>query len=107
ILGHQLAAVEGWFIVPLDALTQVEDIHRIIQLFPAFRHIRLHREDAGLHPRADFMAHEAAVNEAQRGMRLETDSQMRIKVCGVIAAYTQDAAVLGRSCFGPPERRWT
>src|SRR5215475_9664211 len=93
--------------MPLDPLTQVEDIGRVVRRFPAFRDIRLYREDAWLHPRADFMAYEAAVDEAQRGMRLEADGEMRIEVGGVIATHAQDAAAFGRSCFSPPERRGT
>src|SRR5262245_27259441 len=93
--------------MPLDPLTEVEDISRVVQRFPAFRNIRLYCEDARLHPCANFMAHQSAVDEAQRGMRLEADGEMRVEVGGVIPAHAQDAAAPGLSCFRPPERRGT
>ena len=36
ILGHQLAPVDGWFVVPADPLAQMEDIRGVIRRFPAF-----------------------------------------------------------------------
>ena len=80
VLGHQLAPVDGWLIVPFDALAQMEDIGRVVRRFPAFRQIRLDDEGARRHIRADFVPQELAVDEAQRGMRLEVARQMRIEV---------------------------
>ena len=55
IVGHQLAPVQGRFVVPFDPLAQVEDIGRVVQLLPAFGQIGLDDEAARRHVAADFM----------------------------------------------------
>src|SRR5207253_7650839 len=99
-----LATVEGWFVVPFDTVAQMENISRVVRRFPAFGQIRLYREGARPHLRADLMPHQPAVDETQRGVRLEAKRLMRIEVHWVPSTHTQDAAALGLARFGTPER---
>jgi hypothetical protein len=89
--------------VPVNPLAQMEDIGRVVQLFPPFGQIGLDDEGARLHPRTDLMSHEPAVGEAQRGIRLEVSSKMGIKVDRVIPPHTQDTPALGLPRFLSPE----
>ena len=107
ILGHQLAAVDGRLVVPFDPLAQMEDIGRVVRLFPAFGQIGLDDEGARRHVRADFMPHELAVDEAQRVCVLKLSVRCGSKCGGIPAAHAQDAAALGLPRFRPPERRGT
>src|SRR5262249_12934365 len=66
-----------------------------------------HREGARPHLRTDLMPYQPAVDETQRGVRLEAKRLMRIKVHRVPAAHTQDATAPGLPCFHAPERRGT
>src|SRR5262249_58929383 len=85
----------------------MEDVGGIIQRFPAFGQIRLDYKSARPHLRADLMPYELVVDKAQRGIRLEVEGEMRVKVGRIIAAHAQDTAALGLSRFGAPERRGT
>ena len=51
------------------------------------------------------MAHELAIDEAQRGVRLETGREMVVKVRGIIAAHAEDAPALGWPRVRTPEHR--
>ena len=66
----------------------MEDIGRVVRLFPAFGQIRLDDEGPRLHVGADFMSHQAAVYEAQDVIRIVIDREMRIKVRQVSSTYT-------------------
>ena len=66
----------------------MEDIGRVVQLFPAFGQIGLDDEGTWRHVGADFMPHQPAVDEAQDVIRLVIDREMRIKVRRVSSAYT-------------------
>jgi hypothetical protein len=46
VLCHELAAVEGRFVVPFYPLAQVENVGRLIRCVPAFGEVGLHREGA-------------------------------------------------------------
>src|SRR5262249_53331502 len=46
VLRYQFATIKRRFVVPLDALTQVEDVGCIIQLLPTLGQVRLHGERA-------------------------------------------------------------
>jgi hypothetical protein len=98
----QLAAVERRFMVPPDAFPQIEDIGRVIRRLPPFGQIGLDNKGAWLHPRTDLMPYQPAVDEAQRGIRLEVGCEMMVKVDGVVAAYTEDTAALGWARFRQP-----
>ena len=91
--------------MPLNALTQMEDIGSVIQCFPTFGQMGLYDEGPRLNPRADFVPHERTVHEAQGGMGLGVGREMGIKVYGVPPPHAQDAAALGLPHFGTPERR--
>src|SRR2546425_3991199 len=85
----------------------MEDIGRVVHLFPAFGQVRLEGEGARPHVGADFMPHQSAIDEAQRGMRPVADRKMRIEVRRVQPAHAQNTAALRRPGFGPPEHRGT
>src|SRR5262249_8640313 len=72
---------------------------------PAFSQIWLHCKDARPHLWADLVPHQLAVDEAQRGMRLEANRLMRVKVYRVIPPHAQGATALGLTRFGSPEHR--
>src|SRR5439155_13823585 len=105
ILGYQLTAVEGWFVVPGDPFAEMKHIGRVVQRFPAFGQIGLYEEGPGRNLCADFMPHELTVDKAQRGMRLETIGLMRVKMGWIIPAHAQDTATLGWFHFSAPESR--
>src|SRR2546430_2459048 len=65
VIGHQLAAIERRFVVPFNAVAQMEDIGRVVWLLPAFGQVRLDGEGAGPHIRTDFIPHQRAIGEAQ------------------------------------------
>src|SRR5262249_39866625 len=89
--------------MPLDALTQVENIGGIVQFFPALGQIGLHDKGAWPDLWTNLMTHELAVDEAQRGVRLEANCLMRIEMHRVIPTHTQSATALGLTRFGAPE----
>src|SRR5262249_14274056 len=103
VLSHQFAAIERWFIVPFDALTQVEDIGGIIWLLPTFGEVRLHSEHTRRNLWTDFIPHQSAVDEAQRGVGFETDRLMMVEVGGIIPTHAQDATTFGLSSISAPE----
>ena len=91
--------------MPLNALTQMEDIGSVIQCFPTFGQMGLYYEGTRLNPRADFVPHERTVHKAQGGMGLGVGREMGIKVGRIRAPGAQDTTVLRLSCFRSPERR--
>ena len=93
--------------MPFDSFTQMEDIGRVVQRFPAFGQMGLHDERARLNPWAEFVPQERTVHEAQGGVRLGVDGEMRVKVGGIIAPDAQGTAALGRPGFCPPQCRGT
>ena len=105
IVGHQFTAIEGWFVVPFDALAQMEDVGRVVWLLPPFGQMGLHREGARRHVRTDFIPHQRAVDEAQGGIGLEVEGEMVVEVRGIIATHAQDAAAPGLSGLRAPECR--
>src|SRR5215470_1155673 len=90
--------------VPADAVPQMEDIGRVVQLLPPFGHMRLDDEGARDNLRADFVPDQRTVHEAQGDMRLGVDREMRVKVGRIIAPDAQDAPALGWPGFRTPER---
>ena len=104
VVGHQLTAIEGRFVVPFDTVAQMEDIGRLVWLLPAFSQMGLDCEGARPHVRTNFIPHQRAVGEAQRSIGLEIEGEMRVKVGRIIAAHAQDTAALGLSRFSAPER---
>src|SRR5438132_940826 len=93
------------FVVPFDALAQVEDIGCLIWLLPTLGQVRLHCECARRNLWTDFIPHQSAMDEAQRGVGLETDRLMMVKVRRIIPPHTQDAAALGLPGLSAPECR--
>src|SRR6266446_3832402 len=83
----------------------MKDVGRVIWLLPPFSQMGLYREGARLYVRTDFIPHQRAVGEAHRGIGLEVEGEMVVKMRGVIAAHAQDAAALWLSGFSAPERR--
>src|SRR5690242_9708304 len=81
----------------------MEHIRRVVWRFPAFGQVRRDDKCARSHLRPDLMPYESVVDEAQRHVRLEARSLMRIKVYWIIPSPTQDPATLGRSSFGIPQ----
>jgi hypothetical protein len=106
ILGHELAAVDRGFIVPFDALAQVEDIGGVIELFPTFSQVGLDDEGARRNVRPDFMPYQFAVDEADGAIRSASGREMVIKVRGIRPAHAQDATPLGLFWFAAPEQSW-
>src|SRR5262249_39207230 len=104
ILGHQFTPVDGWFVVPLNALTQIEYIRGVVYCFPAFSQIGLDAEGTRLYIPADFVPQELAVHKAQHGMRPAVAGEMGIEVHGIPPAHAQEPPALGRPCFSTPER---
>jgi hypothetical protein len=105
ILGHQLTAVDGRFVVPFHPLAQVEDIGGVVWGLPAFGQVGLNHKGARLNLWTNLMPHQPAVDKAQRRMRLEVSRLMRVEVHRVIPTHAQDAAAPGRPCLCPPERQ--
>ena len=106
VLGHELAAVEGRFVVPFHPLAEVEKVGRLIRRVPAFGEVGLHREGAWWHCWTQAMPQQRTVDEAQRRMRPEATAwEMGIEVGWVKTAHTEDAAALGLAVFRPPEPR--
>src|SRR5262249_38702153 len=103
IFSHELAAVERRFVVPFDAVTQVEDIGGLIRLLPPFGEVRLHGERPRGNLGTYFVPHQRAVDEAQCGIGLETDRPVVAEVGRTIPPHGQDAATFGRPCFRRPE----
>src|SRR5262249_48086184 len=94
-------------VVPFHAVTQMEDIGRVIQRLPALSQVGFNGEGARLYPCADLMPQEPAIDEAQGGIRLEVDHEVMVKVGRLIPAHAQDAAAPGLSQSRPPERGGT
>ena len=105
ILGHELASIEGRFVVPFHPRAQMEDVGRLVRRVPAFGEVGLHREGAWSHLRPHLVPHQRTVDEAQRRIRLEDVREMVIEVGRVKAAHTEDAAAPGLTSFPTPERR--
>ena len=83
----------------------MENIGGVVWCFPAFGQVGLDSEDAWLHLWANLMSHQLTVDKAQRGVGLEANRLMRVKVHRVIATHAQDTAALGLSSFSTPEHR--
>src|SRR5262245_1580931 len=90
--------------MPFDALTQVEDIGGVGQLFPTFSQIGLDYEGARGHVAANFMPHQFAIDETHGTLRKASDGEMVIKVRGIKSPHAQGAAAPGLSRLGPPQR---
>src|SRR5262249_46724163 len=94
VIGYQLTTMEGWFVMPLDALAQMEDVGGLVGLLPALRQMGLDREGAGAYLRTDVIADQRAVGEAQGGIGLKVEGEMGVEVRRIIAAYPEDAPAL-------------
>src|SRR5262245_18415492 len=67
--------------------------------------MRFHREGAWPHVCTDFIPHQRAVGEAQRGIGPDIESEMMVNMRRVIAAHAQDAAALRLPSLSTPEYR--
>jgi hypothetical protein len=70
-------------------------VGRLIRLFPALGQVGLDREDAGRHPGADLVTDEPVVDEAQGGVGLEVQGQMRVEVGRIVPAHSEKTPAPG------------
>src|SRR5262249_33621160 len=92
ILGCQLTAVDRGLVVPPDSPPEIEDHGGGVRLLPPLGEVGLDREGAGRHPH--LVTDELAVDEAQRGVRLEGQRLMRVEVGRVVPSHAEDTAAL-------------
>ncbi len=96
VVRGQLAAVDGWLVVPPDAPAELEHVGRLVGLLPGLGEVALDGEGAGLDARAGLVLQEAAVGERERDVGLEGDREHVIEVGRIPRPERKRPPALGR-----------